>query len=1001
MVFSTQSVTLWASEIPQEEDTILSDDSTADEELAEGALEADGQEDISEQPDEYSEEEQSDEYTDGEDFGVLSEDEGAVEELVGADSLSLDGLTISMEANPKPGQQTNGIARDASVSVAMRYKIDDTKLSTAQGCPVWTYDLNTMVDSGILKSVTGVGGDIMQGGGIRGAYSIDNNIVTLVITDLDWLRKQKENVRGTFDFEMNLDADKIGEQGSYDFNFPGGATLPVTFEDKVLNDYKGVGSNEHYQGEINDGRDLTVTSDDGGYRLYYATGVKPNASLSTLKVTDQLTGSQKLDSSTVMLNGAPVSEQYVSTADDSFTVDVAAYLSSIGSSVSANSEYKITYQTTIAEENLGELQSNTASWEWAGGTNTDSTSVTPIKPETVINYDKDVDKVSSVEGNGAGAVINYTVTINPNHINIAGFTITDVMTDIQNIVGDINVTPAINGSTTISADTATFNDETYSHDKKQVFTYTFPTDGEYTDTYTITYKTQIPEKTGSISGNTWLANEIELKDPEGNTGKKDTSNPFLLPGDKDVLQSPKKQLTSWQPQNDTAIFTITLGVKDGENVKNVELISKGTSFGNDPNNYNLNGEILWDEITVIDKDNNSVDFTPDREGKSISFESLTKSVTITVPVKSPVSIVDQDDYYAKNSVDINIDGQYFTNIEDSGKYKPDGVVSRKTVSYDKDKAEWSWTVTVNPTNKIIEDGDFVPYFKDILPEGMQIVGDIAIKCNGNGNLNANGQQIWERSGSATPATTTGTIGPIDLTEAVYDQYNASPTGISGMRYEITYTTKLTDEEIAAVTGSEETKTYTNIAQILDDNENIKSQVERPTTYTYEFIKKYDTAPEKLAKDVITYSVIINPDALELNGGANITVTDTLDTAVELVTNSITVKGKDGNKLSSARVGYLDDTRTIEITLPDSTYAQVDFSVTAAELNDLRNENDKTEYSNTVFMKGASEYSASVSKEHRAIDHSASITGETNIIGLHKVDRYDLGEDLENAQFSLY
>ena len=37
MVFTTQSVTLWASEVPQEE-TILSDESVADEALVGGAL---------------------------------------------------------------------------------------------------------------------------------------------------------------------------------------------------------------------------------------------------------------------------------------------------------------------------------------------------------------------------------------------------------------------------------------------------------------------------------------------------------------------------------------------------------------------------------------------------------------------------------------------------------------------------------------------------------------------------------------------------------------------------------------------------------------------------------------------------------------------------------------------------------------------------------------------------------------------------------------------------
>ena len=318
--------------------------------------------------------------------------------------------------------------------------------------------------------------------------------------------------------------------------------------------------------------------------------------------------------------------------------------------------------------------------------------------------------------------------------------------------------------------------------------------------------------------------------------------------------------------------------------------------------------------------------------------------------------------------------------------------------------EWTWTVVINAKNALFDD-DYVPFFTDQLPEGMELAEDtITVACYGAGHQNNQGGAIWDaherNPAKVSVAVQDGTIQPVDLTQGYPDRDNPWPTGISGMRYTITYKTKLSADEIARVKGTEEEHTYNNVASLTDGN-NVKNTAEKETTYKYNFLNKSDDSPEKLSKDVIQYSIVANPDELTLNGGSDLTVSDVLDTSVELVTNSVSVTDKNGSALSSATVGYHDDTRELSITIPDETYAKITFRVTAANLNDLDNTNDKTTYTNTANLKGQGEYSDSVSKDHRVLEHSATITGEKNAISLHKVDQYNLATDLADAKFSLY
>ncbi|HAS20962.1 MAG TPA: hypothetical protein DCR16_04440, partial [Lachnospiraceae bacterium] len=816
---------------------------TAEEETEEKASEAAaGEQEIKEET-----EEETDQAQDA--SAAPSEEEEDI--AVPAGSTSLTGMIESIQVGPKTGQSTTDVPRDDKVSVSVSYKISDSKVGEAQANPEWEYDLTDMVNDpdGILSSISGAGGEIMQGGSSRGTYRIEDNKVILTITDLNWLNAQESNVSGTFDFSLNLDADKVKDRGGYTFNFPGGGDFHIDFEEVKVSGEKKVGTRYNQQA-TSDGSNFDVTSeknDDGTYTLYYSARVKPNATLSGLSMTDTLTGSQTLVAGSIQLNGTAIPSDYISTSGDGFTADLGAYLASTGSSVKKDTDYTVTYQTTIPESALKSGQANTAAFTYAGKTDSFTTNITPVSKK---NYDSLVKKSMSADGDGAGAVITYTITVNPEHADMAGMTISDTMTDLQLLEGDITISPAVNGMTTLTPD-ARFSDDELSTNSYEVFKYTFPSDGTFTDTYTITYKTKIPESSGSIEGKQKVENTVKVEDEDGE-GTSHVEDQFTFPGEPYGVG---KKFSSWDTDNNVINWTITLTVEEGTTLSNIS-IQDIPYYGLDQWNINRDAEVLWDEITVTDTDENAVAFTPDPANKSIKFDQVDKTIIIHVPTKSPVSITEQADFWAKNTAQVFMDGKKGKTAEAVKRYVSQTVDMSKNVSYDEASKEWTWTVVINPTNAEFDE-DYVPYFTDQLPEGMELADStITVGCNGGGHTNAQGQVIWgtheDNPAKVTADVQNGTIQPIDLTKGYPDIYNAWPTGISGMKYTITYKTKLSADEIARIKGNTEEQTYNNVASVTDGT-NVKNTAEKETTYKYKFLEKSDNSPEKLDKDIIEYS----------------------------------------------------------------------------------------------------------------------------------------------------
>ena len=327
---------------------------TAEEETGEKASEAAaGEQEVQEMKEETEEE------TDDAQDAAAAPAEEEEDIAVPAGSADLGFLVESVTITPKPRQPVTDVPRDDKVNIAIAYKINDSLVEQAKENPEWVYDLTGTVNDpdGVLSSISGAGGEIMQGGSSRGTYRIEDNKVILTITDLDWLARQERNVRGTFDLSLDLDADKVKDRGGFTFNFPGGGDFHIDFEEVKVEGEKKVGT-RYDQQALNNGSDFDVSSEkneDGTYTLYYSAKVKPNASLTGLTMTDALSGSQTLVNGSVQLNGTDIPASYLDASGNGFTADLGAFLESTGSSVKNGTEYTVTYRTTIPESALNRL----------------------------------------------------------------------------------------------------------------------------------------------------------------------------------------------------------------------------------------------------------------------------------------------------------------------------------------------------------------------------------------------------------------------------------------------------------------------------------------------------------------------------------------------------------------------------------------------------------------------------------------------------------------------
>ena len=224
----------------------------------------------------------------------------------------------------------------------------------------------------------------------------------------------------------------------------------------------------------------------------------------------------------------------------------------------------------------------------------------------------------------------------------------------------------------------------------------------------------------------------------------------------------------------------------------------------------------------------------------------------------------------------------------------------------------------------------------------------------------------------------------------------TPAGISGVKYTISYTTKLTDEAVQKEKENpHQVFSYNNVARVVDQGDNtIKGDATATVGHQYKYFTKTDTSPETLTADIIEYQIVINPDALTLNGGNDLTLTDTLPEGTQFISN-----GYNFNPEGSCKTLGLDSgTRKLTVVVPDSQSITFTYK--------LKSDNLYPDWSGHVFtnyaeLSGTGKQVINVERKHIIRKHSGNITGSTSSIHIHKYDQDDMASSLYGAEFKLY
>lgn len=618
------------------------------------------------------------------------------------------GITVSTSGD---------ISRDTAFTLQMNFDVDDTRLLDTVKTEnnrgervihnVWEYDLSKFVKNQPMNIVNG-SGNLVEGNEIRGSYKVENNKITFTV-DPRFLNTKTSGVKGSFNFEAQLNKDMIGTEKEYTFTFPGSATgVTISFPKKVIevSKYCDKGSG-----------DVTLeTNADGSIILNYTLVFKVNAAVQNLTLEDALSGPQNyIESSFVFSENGWPTYQYSDLKDaitfvdpdkKSIKLDVWKVLGK--ENTKADGRYVLSYSTIVNAEDIGNELKNHAQWTWDGDRITDggTTSITPHKKLQVSK---------SVENNNEE--YTYTITVGGKGVNMRGHKITDTMSDNQVLVGNITISPDANGTTTIKAD-----DKKYSQNDTTLFEYAFPADKDCIGTYTITYKTK-PATSDQLTGTQDIKNRVtdEHNGDHGEASSETQKHNF------GVQQMAKitKSWTGFDTDAKAVLWNIKVELPTGcTELKNV-VVTEKEAWGGD---YNTTNGMTIDLSKVKVKNSKgqelSTGYKVDNTKNTITFASLTENVTI-----EGIRTVCPDGFdYTKvqnawfhNKAYVTVDGKTGNDADARTEFK-DWSMS-KNASYDESTDEFNWTVTVNGEKaKLLEEKDLI--FEDKIPEGMELVGGL-------------------------------------------------------------------------------------------------------------------------------------------------------------------------------------------------------------------------------------------------------------------------------------
>lgn len=798
------------------------------------------------------------------------------------------------------------IDKNDMVQVSLKYTIPGGVLSTENNTITYT-----LPDA--LKDFTDSGKVFDSAGAEVGSYQIENGVVSISFNEkFASANATGSPIKGYLNFSSKADKIKTDDNNKID----------IKFDDKNEINFE-IKRPEEEKGDINVTKSASNINETDGTVKYTITVSSPHGTNSEVTLNDIMTNITLDGDIQVVKEGQTITDGIAITKNS----DNKGFSATLPK-MNAGEIYTITYTGKLPDDLKGYNITAKNKIE-AKSTNTDNREISS-EAEVETKFKPLITKTGKDKGNG---VIEWTITVNKDKLDIGGWTLSDEIDGVDLSDREVQISPAINGSTTIK------------------LPYTFPEGSQ--ETYTIIYTTE-----HTHDGWKNITNKADLS-KDGNSSGSDSAG-VNIEGKKNVYS---KQGTGIELNEAGETITLNWNV----NFTIAKDTASGWTFTDTPQNgqyftpaqiANLKKEL--DKVFgagkyTLTNDQNKSETENWTSIKVTGNEALKAGTNISFNYQTTAAKPETNTTF-NNSGSFN--NQWFGG---NNEYKPDDyIVVRKVdannegggsnTSHDYNdgniKGLLQWKILVNFNDEVRKSNKII--VTEHLPNGVSL-----------SSLSCADQQIFIWNGDTGTATIWFNDRHIQIT-ATKKSNNEIEIEIPKEAYEGNHTSQIAFKIAVTLDNADsidwtQAKVYKNTVTVTNEDNKELGTGEQTQTITNN--RKEDLV-EKGCKSVdgsnnIEYSVAVNKDGKDLlqdGDGGTLTIKDELKyihhpwdskAKITLVPDSVKVykrnaDGTKGDLLDSSAYSYTytetgvrngsalgddyyeDRTNTLTVTIPDNT-----------------------------------------------------------------------------------
>lgn len=367
--------------------------------------------------------------------------------------------------------------------------------------------------------------------------------------------------------------------------------------------------------------------------------------------------------------------------------------------------------------------------------------------------------------------------------------------------------------------------------------------------------------------------------------------------------------------------------------------------------------------------------------------------------------------FHNNKLNKTVNQQDEAQWKDSSK-KENAVDKTGTVSTTKDEITYTVNVNLSAIENLTKGKTIT--LTDAIPSTMELKGTETVNAIWLQKVYNNGYPFdGSQYGTVAITTDTATAGKIKfsfiVTEEMVQKVEAlAAAGSDSAIVRITYTTQIADERSFINDGTK--KTIVNRVSAEYDGTDIGNATDTRELTPKNLITKTGEYTEDSAPDV-SYTVDINPNALDLVDGDTITAIDEIGSALDFILSSVvlTEVTDSGTAVLTQGVDYdyslSADKRTLTLTIPDGkhlklTYkAKVNSTIKVYPLGSSK-QNDSLTAENAYNRFSLNGYNSSQTKGEKSIVHVAYTPKHQTVSELRDITLFKYWTDQDGNKIAL-